>query len=515
MAGRKITIEFLGKDVSASKAARGVDDSTSKLGDRMTKVGNIAGKVFAGGLLLAGAAAVKAGNAAAEDEAAQSKLANTLRNAANASGAQVKSTEAWITAQGKALGVADDELRPALGKLAVATHDVAEAQKLSSLAMDVSAGSGKSLDQVTTALQKGVNGSVGGLSRLGVATKNADGSTKSLKQITDELAKTYSGAAAKAADTTAGKQRKLKVQFGELQEQIGAKLLPVFSKLTDAGLKMIDWMSKHETLVKVLAGVIGGLVGTLWLVSKAMAAVNLVMSLNPIGLVVIAIAALVAGLVYAYQNSETFRKIVKGAFEAVGTAASFMWNGVIKPVFRFLVNAWMTVAGAIINGAARAFGWVPGIGPKLKAAATWFNDFKIQVNNQIDGIKDPKIKVSTPGADNAISSLATIKQLIHDIKSAGPVKPPPNTLGGLLDKGRRHATGGRVQANRVYSWNENGREMFMSNSPGTMRTAQQSRAGGGDFAVAAPLVLQLDTGVIWKGLLKVKRERGNVSLGLA
>lgn len=53
----------------------------------------------------------------------------------------------------------------------------------------------------------------------------------------------------------------------------------------------------------------------------AQAALNTVLSANPIGLVVAALAALAAGLVTAYHTSETFRNIVNGAFQAVARIA--------------------------------------------------------------------------------------------------------------------------------------------------------------------------------------------------
>lgn len=269
MAGRRITIEFLGKD-STGPSVSAVEKRYGKLGSRLDKVGHRAGQVLAVGLLAAGAAAVKMGQAAVTDEAAASKLAQTLKTAAGATKGQVAATEEWITAQGKSLGISDDELRPALGRLAVATKDVGKAQKLASLAMDISAGSGKSLEAVSTALGKAQNGNVGALGRLGIKTKDVHGKTLSLEQITKNLAETYNGAASKAADTNAGKQKKLSVAFGELQEEIGAKLLPVMQKLTDAGLKMVDWVGRNQTTVKVLVSVVGTLAAGLYLASAAM-----------------------------------------------------------------------------------------------------------------------------------------------------------------------------------------------------------------------------------------------------
>jgi hypothetical protein len=252
VASRAIVVEFLGKD-SVSPTAKRVEQSFGKLGGTMDRVGQAAGKVLAVGLVAAGAAAYKATQAAAADSQAQALLANQLREGANATDTQIASTEAWVTAQGKAFGVADNELRPALSKLATATGSVSKAQELASLAMDVSAGSGKSLSAVTQALVMAQNGSLGGLSRMGIATKNAAGETKSLAQVTDELTKKYQGAAATSADTVAGKQKILAVQFSELQEQIGAKLLPVMNDLATVGLKVVDWISRNTTTVGVSA----------------------------------------------------------------------------------------------------------------------------------------------------------------------------------------------------------------------------------------------------------------------
>jgi tape measure domain-containing protein len=139
----------------------------------------------------------------------------------------------------------------------------------------------------------------------------------------------------------------------------------------------------HKVATVALSAATKAWAAAQWLLNAALTA-------NPIGLVVVAIAALVAGLVLAYRNSETFRKVVKGAFDAVGQAASFMWNNVIKPVFKLWLKLWFTVVGAMLNGAAKAFGWVPGIGPKLKAAAREFNKFRDSVNASLDGVVTDK-----------------------------------------------------------------------------------------------------------------------------
>lgn len=126
--------------------------------------------------------------------------------------------------------------------------------------------------------------------------------------------------------------------------------------------------------------------GAQWLLNAALTA-------NPVGLVIAAVALLAVGLVIAWKRSETFRDIVKGAFGVVADAGKFMWEKVLRPTFAFIVGAWLTVAGAIVNGAATAFGWVPGIGGKLKAAAKAFNRFRDDVNGALAGVKNRSVTV--------------------------------------------------------------------------------------------------------------------------
>ena len=170
---------------------------------------------------------------AIEDEAAQKKLEQQLKNSAGATKGQVSAVEDWISAQGKALGVTDDELRPALSKLVTATKDVGEAQKLASLAMDVSAGSGKSLDAVSTALMKAQNGQVSSLSRLGINTKNAAGETISMEEAVRRMGETFGGQATSKAETLQGKMDRLKLILSETGETIGSKMIPVVTTMAD------------------------------------------------------------------------------------------------------------------------------------------------------------------------------------------------------------------------------------------------------------------------------------------
>jgi hypothetical protein len=127
--------------------------------------------------------------------------------------------------------------------------------------------------------------------------------------------------------------------------------------------------------------------GVQWLLNAALSA-------NPIGIVIALVAGLAAGIIYAYKNSETFRNIVNGAFKAVAEGGRQMWEGVLKPVFRFLVQTWLSVADAILRGAETAFGWVPGVGDKLRDARRQFDVFRDGVNRALSGINDKTVTVT-------------------------------------------------------------------------------------------------------------------------
>lgn len=228
---RRVKVEILGDAKGLKGAAGEAEGALDRMSGGFSKVAK-ATAVIGGGLTIAGAAAFSFAEAAAEDEKAATALAKTLQNAAGATDDQVAATEAWISAQGKALGVADDQLRPAMDRLVRATGDVGQAQKLAGLAMDISAGTGKDLVTVSEALAKAQNGNLGALKKLDPALADLIKNTGSSELALESLAQTFDGQASAAADTAAGKLAIAKLQFGEMQEEIGARLIPVLAALS-------------------------------------------------------------------------------------------------------------------------------------------------------------------------------------------------------------------------------------------------------------------------------------------
>ena len=234
---RALTLKLLADINDFTKNINKADNEVTGFGDKVTKFGKVAGAAFLAAGVAAAAYATKLAidgvKAAIEDEAAQAKLATTLKNVTGATDDQIKATEDYILKQSLLFGVTDDELRPSLDRLTRATGDVTKAQKLQAIAIDISAGTGKSLQAVTEALSKAQEGNLAGLTRLGVGLTKAELSTLSFDQVTAKLASTFEGQATIQADTFQGKMARLTIAFDEAKETVGSFILDAITPLVE------------------------------------------------------------------------------------------------------------------------------------------------------------------------------------------------------------------------------------------------------------------------------------------
>ena len=233
----KVKITFDADFDDLKKGLKSGSDDIEGFGSKVGDFGKKAGLAFAAAGIAAAAYAIKIGvdgvKAAIEDEAAQVKLSTALKNVTGATAAQIAEVEKQILKTSLLTGVTDDELRPSFERLLRSTQDSSEALKLQQLALDIAAGSGKSLEAVSNALGKGLDGSTGALQKLGIGLSAAELKTMSMEQITAKLADTFGGQAAANADTFQGRMARLKVAFTESVETIGFALLPILQKLVD------------------------------------------------------------------------------------------------------------------------------------------------------------------------------------------------------------------------------------------------------------------------------------------
>jgi tape measure domain-containing protein len=150
--------------------------------------------------------------------------------------------------------------------------------------------------------------------------------------------------------------------FQALHQPIQDIVIAVLQGIVPAIQAASDWVQKHQVLIGALASAIAAIVTVMqvWkgimlvvtVVTKAFAAVqaalNLVLDANPIGIVVIALAALAAAFVYAYNHSKTFRDIVNGVWSSVKEWAEAAWHG-IEAAVHAIVVAWQDTCHALVT----------------------------------------------------------------------------------------------------------------------------------------------------------------------
>jgi hypothetical protein len=289
------------------------------------------------------------------DEKSFGLLSMQMKRNAHATDEQVKSTEELLSGLARQTGIVKADLYPAMTKLTNATHNVQAAQKLMKIALDASAVSGKPLNAVALALSKAYNGNTTALTRMFPELKKS-------KDAIGDLNKEVQGAAAAKADPFA----KFKVSMEELQIQIGKYILPYLINLMNvlsnpAIMNTVVTVAALIAVLKVWEAVQGA-------INTAMAIFTAIMDANPIGLIALAVAGLIAGIVYLATQT-TFFQDTWSAMTAV-----------FKVSVDFMVNAWNAVA----NGFKVAFDWITSL---FKGYANgWLFIFESVINLIVNGL---------------------------------------------------------------------------------------------------------------------------------
>lgn len=222
-----LAAEFTGK-----KAFKQAETSTEKLTKGVKRLAAAFGVAFG---VRGAALAVKA---FAEDDKAAQALGKTLQNLGLAYGSSAATVNGYISRLEQQTGVLDDELRPAMDRFLRATLSVTKSQELLNLALDISAGTGKSLTQVSQSLQKAYLGQTQALGRLGVGLSKAELTSASFEEIQARLSVLFAGQASTAANTYAGEIAKLQVAVNNAKETIGKGFVDALK--TASGSSTID-----------------------------------------------------------------------------------------------------------------------------------------------------------------------------------------------------------------------------------------------------------------------------------
>ena len=199
------------------KGFKAAEKRTRSLTRRFDDLSRTARRTF---IAIAGVQAIrKSVNAFVEEDRAVTKLTQSLNNLGL--GYNVGAIERFISATQAATGVNDSQLRPAMVQLTTTTLDAQKAMQLLTVAMDISAATGVSLDSTTTALSRAYNGNYATLGKLQTAYTTAELKAMGFEASVAALTSAFGGTAAANADSYGGKVDRLKIAFDEASESIG------------------------------------------------------------------------------------------------------------------------------------------------------------------------------------------------------------------------------------------------------------------------------------------------------
>lgn len=407
------------------------------LSRQATTSGDSAGKTFGSGFAKAAAVGIAVFGAArifsgfiadAQESARVSRLTeNAIRATGGAANVTAKQVSDLATSLSNKTAI-DDELVQSGANLiltfknirneAGAGNDIFD--RTTEAALNLSAAGFGSVESASVMLGKALNDPLAGLtalSRAGVTfseqqkeqirvlTESGD-LLGAQRVILDEVAGQVGGAAEAAADPMA----RLGVTVDNLGETIGTALLPsveavagfIGDTLIPGMRELFTALGSGESTATGFAGVMGDVgvvlgnvvgfikdnvswlgplaigIGAAVLAIKAWSAAQLILNLalnaNPITLVITVIGLLVAAFIYAWQNSETFRDVVTGVLDAIGTAFSFVWNSILSPVFTWIGEATVNV-GQFFTGMGDVIGRVwSAVGNALVSGWNWIRD---------------------------------------------------------------------------------------------------------------------------------------------
>jgi hypothetical protein len=448
----------------AENAIKGVDKSVQTASTGMTnfmgkikQIGASLGIAFAGTQVIAFGRDVIA--QAQEAEAQQQRLYQLMKVGTGATDEQIASLNAQADALQKVGVVTAGNITQTQSQLATFNLQADTIKALTPAILDyVTAEKGATagadeFKQMTNGLAQALNGNFGSLTRVGFVLdentkKQISSGTEAERAaaIVEVLNSTYKDFNKELRNTPEGRMQVLRNDFDQLKEDLGKKLLPVIKILTDfltdkliPGLRSLGtFIKNNSTVLLVLAGsVTAGVVAwkaylaiqklvavstTVLKVAQilltggqlksiaatnglaaSMLRLNAVMRANPIGLIVTAIALLVAGFIIAYKKSETFRNVVGEVAKAVLTYVGFMikiWGVMITTIMK------------VVTGPLRLFLTVmsklPGVGSTAKnalglidGAIEGVGDFAAKTAEKIEGMKGAVDKFTKSANDAA------------------------------------------------------------------------------------------------------------------
>lgn len=223
-------------------------------------------------------------------------------------------------------------------------------------------------------------------------------------------------------------------------------ILPVVKDVATGFLDMLTWLKEHPGAMTALSAVVIALAtsfgilatalaiqGIISGVTKAIAFLNTTLLANPIVLVVGAIAGLVAGFLYLWENCEAFREFWIGLWESI--------QSIINTAIEFIVGLWHSVS----ETASETWESIKGV---YEGVATWFNDTLIKpVKKFFSGMWSAISDTASETWDAVVDVWTGVKKWFEDKVT----KPVGKFFSGMWDGLKKGASGAWSGIKSVFS----------------------------------------------------------------
>ncbi|MDR5728418.1 MAG: hypothetical protein RB191_13405 [Terriglobia bacterium] len=441
---------------SASGDLKTFGKDSEESSGKLHKIKTAAVGAAIGGIGVLTAGLTKSFEAASAEQQATARMQQAFKNA----GVDAASYKGQIDAaegSGRKLGFTNEQVQSSLGSLVTATHSGKLAFKDLGVAEDLARFKHESLSTASETLQRAMSGSTRAASQLGITIVPV---TSHMQALTAEHLKTGTAAYVNAkmhamladkmataqeviaktttavhgqaqayASTAAGGMAQFHAQIDNIQAAFGTALLPIMGKVITTISSLVDWMEKHKTIAIILVGVIGSLAGAIAAVSIAQSIAatktslveaaqwlwNAALDANPIGLVVVAIAALVGGIAYLVTQTNIVSNVWH-ALSGIFTAVTSTIKDVVIGAFDFIKDHLGVIVPIISGIILGPFGLLAGL------IATHLDAVKTAITGAWDAIKSVTVTVwdavkgAITGAWDAIKN--AVSAAISTVKGA-------------------------------------------------------------------------------------------------
>ena len=452
----------------AEAAIKGVDDKVKVAGKGMGQFSSqMKGMAASIGLAFGGA---QIANFAKESVMAASNLNEAMSKVGVVFGENAKEIETWAKGSTANFGMSQRAALTSVGTFGnlfsafgLGSEDTKKfSTSLTELAVDMASFNDMSVDDALNALRSGLSGETEPMKKFGSVLSETRlktealtlGLIKNTKEALDPAAKAQAAYSLIMKDTaiqqgdydrtaggTANTMRRVAAEMDNAKVSIGQGLLPVFDgllKILEKGVvpvlkKFGDFLSNNKEAVlafgiAVTAGAIawGAYTAAVKLAEIAQKLLNGTMKMNPIGLAIVAVGLLAAGIATLWKKSETFRTIVINVAKVALTAFAS-----IIPMVGKVYEAIMKVVAGPLKALLTVLSKLPGVGKFAKAGLDI-------MNKGLDGISD--------FADGAAAKAKALAASLDNVgkaadKAGNKTDKVTKGKGGKGDKGDGKGTG--------------------------------------------------------------------------